>query len=150
MINKKIVISESVQTFLNSYSSDFIPKETGGIIIGFQDAKNIYITHATEAGPKAIHQHTRFVRDQQYTKMKLDKIFNETNGKCDYLGEWHSHTMNCSISPLDIVSIYSLGLNPFNKIDNPLLLININEGDKWRKNIYRYEKFAIRHIYLGY
>lgn len=150
MINKKIIISESVQIFFNDYSSKFMPKETGGIIIGFEDDNNIYITHATQAGPKAIHMDTKFIRDQEYSKQELDKIFIGTNGTCDYLGEWHSHTMNCAISPLDILSLYSLALNPFNNVYNPFLLININEGNKWRKNLYQYDKLTIKHIHTSY
>jgi integrative and conjugative element protein (TIGR02256 family) len=149
-MTKNIIISESVRNFISSYSDKFIPLETGGIIIGFEDNKNIYITHATQAGPKAVHKNILFIIDEDYTKKELDKIFISTNGSCDYLGEWHSHPINCQISITDKLSIYSLALNPFNNIKDPLLLININNGQKWNKTIYRYKNFMISKIYSEY
>lgn len=147
--NKNVIISESVEKFLDSYSSQFLPKETGGILLGFEDDKKIYITHATEAGLNAKHSNFRFTRDQKYCKNVLDRIFVETNGRCDYIGEWHSHPFNCSISPLDMISLISLKLNPSNNVENPILLININEGSHWRKDIFVFEKirlYKIKHI----
>ena len=144
--NKNVIISKSVENFLDSYSSQFLPKETGGILLGFEDDKKIYITHATEAGLNAKHSNFRFTRDQKYCKNELDRIFVETNCRCDYIGEWHSHPFNCSISPLDIISLISLKLNPSNNVDNPILLININEGNRWRKDIFVFEKLRLYKI----
>ena len=79
-------------------------------------------------------------------KNELDRIFIETNGRCDYLGEWHSHPFNCSISPLDMISIISLKLNPSNNVDNPILLININEGNRWRKDIFVFKGIKIKKL----
>lgn len=144
--NKKVVITKSVKNFLDSYSTHFLPKETGGILLGFEDESTIYITHATEAGLNAKHSKCMFTREQTYCKHELDRIFVETNGRCDYIGEWHSHPFNCSISLLDIISLISLALNPTNNIDNPILLININEGEHWQKEIFQCNGIKIKKL----
>ena len=143
MDNKNVIISEAVNTFIDSYSSEFLPNETGGILLGFNDQNNIYITHATKAGEKALHSPFRFMRDYYFSKRELDNIFIKTEGKCDYIGEWHSHPTNNSISILDKFSLLSLTLNPFNNIDKPLLLINVNTGQIWRKDVFVYDKLKL-------
>lgn len=144
--NKSIVISNSVNEFINNYSIENLPNETGGILLGFEDAKNIYITHATKAGKNALHSKFKFMRDYKYSKKELDKIFIETGGQCDYIGEWHSHPFNCSISILDKISLLSLTLNPFNNIEQPLLLINVNEENNWRKDIFVYKNLKLHKL----
>lgn len=148
MHNKSIVISDSVKIFIDEYSTKFLPHETGGILLGFEDTKNIYITHATKAGNEAIHSKFKFMRDYKYSKKELDKIFVETSGCCDYIGEWHSHPFDCSISILDRISLLSLTLNPFNNIEQPLLLININGGTNWRKDIFVYKNLKLNKLYI--
>lgn len=144
--NKNIILPKTVKDFLNSYSYQFLPKETGGILLGFEDDNSIYITHATKAGPNSKHHKYRFMRDQKYCKSELDRIYIETSGHCDYIGEWHSHPFNCSISPLDMLSLLSLSLNPLNNVNNPLLLINVIEYNLWRKDIFVCNGFKIKNL----
>jgi integrative and conjugative element protein (TIGR02256 family) len=67
--------------------------ETGGILAGYVDVprRTLVITHATDAGPNATHRRSYFQRDRAYCQEALDRIFSETNGRCDYVGEWHKH-----------------------------------------------------------
>ena len=141
--NKSVIMSDSVRNFINSYSSECLPNETGGILLGFNDQNNIYITHATKAGEKAIHSPFKFMRDYRFSKQELDNIFVKTEGQCDYIGEWHSHPSNRSISLLDMFSLLSLTLNPFNNINQPILLINVNDGENWRKDIFVYDNLKL-------
>lgn len=121
---------------LDEHSENSIPNETGGVIMGFMDTNHIYITHIITSGPNAQSLRYKFKRDKSFTKKEIDRIFVETNGNCDYLGEWHSHTFNCPISLLDKISLLTLSLNPFNNVENPILLINIKENNNWRKDIF--------------
>lgn len=145
--NKSVIISKQVITFLDKYSNEFLPCETGGILLGGQDAHNIYITHATSAGRKAIHKNILFKRDGDYSQMQLEKIHKETNGICDYIGEWHSHPGNLKASLLDLMSLFSIANNPFNNIKDPVLLINVHSDSyNWKKVAYQCKGFFIREL----
>ena len=52
-----------------------------------------------------MHKKQEFIRDAKYSKKILNEIYKNTSGKCDYIGEWHSHPDNSPISLLDKISL---------------------------------------------
>ena len=87
----KFLISQEALSLISEESRACYPKETGGILIGWQEGNVTHIQLAIGPGPKAIHKRSFFTRDGDYSQGKLDQIVDETHSKMDYLGEWHSH-----------------------------------------------------------
>ncbi len=70
--------------------SDF---EGGGVILGrfIKDSKNIVIDIVTLPTMKDIRERYRFKRDQVSHQSIIDEIWKDSEGTCNYLGEWHTH-----------------------------------------------------------
>ena len=107
------------------------PKETGGILAGYMEKGLFRIEHATGPGPKAVHTRASFLRDGEYCQAELDKIFAQTNGKIDYLGEWHSHPLAIGPSKRDKDSMRDIAEDTRYAIPNPVLGLCIKKGNKW-------------------
>jgi integrative and conjugative element protein (TIGR02256 family) len=66
--------------------------ETGGILVGRNDGKDIEVTGASDAGPNATQTATHFLRDTPHCEDFLATAF-QTDGS-DYIGEWHTHVVS--------------------------------------------------------
>jgi integrative and conjugative element protein (TIGR02256 family) len=66
--------------------------ETGGILIGFVDAKGrAIVLRATQPGPSATRSAAVFRRDVAFVQGELDRAGRELGSRGTYIGEWHSH-----------------------------------------------------------
>lgn len=86
-ISFELTAVESITSEIDKYPD----VETGGVLLGFFEDKNIIIKKATDAGPKAIRERYDFKCDVAYTDMLIDMEFANSNGKIFYIGEWHTH-----------------------------------------------------------
>jgi len=91
----------------------------------------IRINHATGPGPKALHARASFLRDGEYCQAELDKIFEQTNGTVDYLGEWHSHPLAIGPSKRDKDSIREIAHDTKYALPNPVMGICLKQEDRW-------------------
>lgn len=115
------------------------PRETGGILIGRSDDKDLLVTRALGPGPKAHHGASGFKRDGQFAQDELNKIFSATAGQEDYIGEWHSHPARCEASGVDIGSIAWISKNPQYLCESPVLIITVPARDgAWELLGYRW------------
>jgi len=66
-------------------------KETGGILLGFEDPDgvNYWVTQAGGPGPNAVRSPVRFVRDLGHAKTLAAKAY-EVDGSL-WIGDWHTH-----------------------------------------------------------
>lgn len=85
-----ILIFSSVLRFIEE-QVDAVPDhlETGGLLLGAALDNGRLITHATPAGPKAIHQEGMFQKDLKFSQKILNHLAKKTG--VDYAGEWHKH-----------------------------------------------------------
>jgi integrative and conjugative element protein (TIGR02256 family) len=63
--------------------------ETGGILVGYKDAGQVTVTHATGSGPKAERSAHHFTKDTPYLQSVLNLLGHYY--QVDYLGVWHKH-----------------------------------------------------------
>jgi integrative and conjugative element protein (TIGR02256 family) len=106
-----IDISEAALDRIKGLSVESPETETGGILVGFHDGKNIRITAASEAGPKAQTSQGHFMRDTEYCRLFLSKCYSET--RADYVGEWHTHVVSLhQLSMGDLGTIAQLFVDP--------------------------------------
>lgn len=66
--------------------------EAGGVLLGrfILESKNIVIDEVTKPFSSDIRERARFKRGPQHQKM-IDEKWLLSKGKCNYLGEWHTH-----------------------------------------------------------
>lgn len=124
-------IDRQLLSFIIHESRRKSPKETGGILAGYMESGIIKITFVTGPGPKAVHAGTSFLRDGEYCQKELDKIFEQSNGTVDYLGEWHSHPFQIGPSKRDRDSLKEIAADMKYAILNPLMGICIKRGIEW-------------------
>lgn len=65
--------------------------ETGGVLLGQVIGDEIVIEKISGPGPNAIHDDIYFRADSNYIDMIIDTEYSNSDGKCRYLGEWHTH-----------------------------------------------------------
>ncbi|MCW7503890.1 ThiF family adenylyltransferase [Leptospira paudalimensis] len=107
-----------------------LPKETGGVVIGYTDqkTKSIYIVDITNEPRDSRSSTSGFERGCEGLKEYLDKVKKRTSENCDYIGDWHSHPAGHS-SEASLTDLTSL--NEFAKVMNsegmPILMIIVSE-----------------------
>ena len=116
-------LSEPLKLDLKTESSKKLPRETGGVLVGHRTSDGFFITGATGPGPKAVLTRSRFRRDGTYTQEEVDRLFVESAGREDYLGEWHSHPAPMGPSPKDHASMEWISKNRDYARPEPLLVI---------------------------
>jgi integrative and conjugative element protein (TIGR02256 family) len=100
-----------------------MPNETGGILVGRCERGQICVAQIVGPGPKAFHAPTVFRRDGKFAQIELDRLYEESSGQIDYLGEWHSHLWPVGPSPRDRRSMRWVANNPRFDLSNPILII---------------------------
>lgn len=84
----KIALNEML-SFRQKTKNDL---EAGGVLIGrfITDSKNIVVDEATKPFLSDIRERRRFNRGLEHQKV-IDDKWDLSNGKSNYLGEWHTH-----------------------------------------------------------
>jgi len=89
----QIVYDTGIREKLIQARRQQLPKETGGVIIGFVDQvfKAIYIVDVWPAPMDSKGDETGFTRGIQDLNKKLEEAARRTANIVNYIGEWHSH-----------------------------------------------------------
>lgn len=87
----KVLYHASVLEVFSNQVAKFGTIETGGVLLGWIENRNIIVARATDAGPNAIHEQIYFRADPNYIDMVIDMEYANSNGKVNYIGEWHTH-----------------------------------------------------------
>jgi integrative and conjugative element protein (TIGR02256 family) len=116
LVTNDIAVSSSRQSALGDWTVRFdaeiirkmsvlreshLPKETGGIVVGYYDQKLRNISVVDILGPPSDSQEseTGFIRGQNGLKDILEEIARRTAYIVEYIGEWHSHPQYSSAWP---------------------------------------------------
>ena len=124
-------------------SSRFYIRETGGILMGQIDKEKIIITHASGPGPDAKHGFSGFRRDVWYCQEFINKVYDETNGRITYVGEWHKHYNYPVPSHIDNDTMLEIASTPECRLNQPLLLIANSERLKLSYHLFFYSNDKI-------
>ncbi|HEY6891351.1 MAG TPA: Mov34/MPN/PAD-1 family protein [Solirubrobacter sp.] len=121
----QVVIDPSVRASLAGHAQSRPGEETGGILIGHRVGEtSLRITRASPPGPRALHRRFRFSRDTKFLQRYLDDIVDRTNGREDYVGEWHVHpAVDAPPSLVDRRSLFRIARRANYATDNPILVI---------------------------
>ena len=105
--------------------------ETGGILIGHEEETgDIVVEFASEPGPKAIKESTRFERDVEYCQTIVDENYRKYGNKRVYVGEWHYHPYaDNKPSNLDLLSLSAISEQKEYLLEKPIMIIFSNKGE---------------------
>jgi integrative and conjugative element protein (TIGR02256 family) len=87
----RLFVNLEVVEFLRQRSIVSPTQETGGILMGFHEGKNIRVVKASDAGPNARRSSCGFLRDTAYCQAALNEEYALSGA--DYVGEWHTHVI---------------------------------------------------------
>lgn len=130
-INAAVNIAPEVLEALKEKVINKAGRETGGVLAGYRNEEGeIFITHASDAGPKAIELPTRFEKDIEFCQQFLNDLLQQYGDKAIYLGEWHSHpNENNKPSSTDISSLSAISQQKEYLTDKPVMLIFTKSGN---------------------
>jgi integrative and conjugative element protein (TIGR02256 family) len=99
--------------------------ETGGPLFGFEaDDGSVVVVRVFGPGPHAKHRPWKYVPDREATQETINRVFAESEGRFDYVGEWHSHPRGrAHPSGGDLKSIFEIASQPAVDLPEPLILI---------------------------
>lgn len=90
----RIKISFQVIGIMKNYVQDNDVKlEAGGVLLGrfLVNSKNIVVDKISEPMPGDIRERIFFKRGEEKHQNIIDQEWQNSNSRCNYLGEWHSH-----------------------------------------------------------
>lgn len=96
-----VVSSEGVDDKMRVLRDAKLPRETGGVIVGYIDhqTNTIYVVDVMPAPPDSIEEKTHFIRGKEGVEAALEEVGRRTMKAVRYIGEWHSHPPRVSASP---------------------------------------------------
>lgn len=97
----RVVLSRGSQQKLVELRQAALPRETGGIIVGFVDqvTQSIFVVDVLPEPRDSSGTCASFVRGTESVMQTLEEIQERTANVVGYLGEWHSHPANHSPAP---------------------------------------------------
>ena len=135
-----LVLDEVILETLRHECDRKFPHETGGVLVGHVASDGLTIVSAVVGpGPNALHARSRFTRDGEYAQIEVDRIYRESDGRDDYIGEWHSHPDAGGPSFIDRGSMSWISDNPLYGRNEPVLIIvERARTNEWRPRAFRW------------
>ena len=132
-------IRQSVIDYIFRNGREWLPKETGGILIGYCTADGGFvITGHVGTGEKAFHGLTGFKPDQVFHQNEIRRIYRETDRLETHLGDWHTHpNAHPYLSPRDKAAFQIIAHHKPARLVHPLMLIASPPGEEVGVWIYK-------------
>jgi integrative and conjugative element protein (TIGR02256 family) len=121
----RLVVAPEAYLLIEQLARDRTGKETGGILIGFHDGKDIRVVKATDEGPNAQRSTCGFLRDTRYCQTILGQ--EHAASGADYVGEWHTHVIDLPRpSGGDLLTLARIILDPDYNFPSFSMILAIN------------------------
>lgn len=134
----RALVASSALTRMKREARKGLPKESGGILIGHFERRQVVITGAGDPGPAARSTRSGFRRDGDHSQRLLDAAVARSGGEVDYVGEWHSHPENVGASPTDRASIGGISKDPDYRRSHPVLILLRRNGRSWNVDAFQF------------
>lgn len=108
--NLRIILSDELFETLVFYSQKTSNnyREYGGIILGrVTENGEVYLDIASEPSMFDISRALSFIRKKSPAQRIINRIWRQSNGKINYLGEWHTHPFGSntpSLGDIDMIT----------------------------------------------
>lgn len=137
---ESVEIAHAVLAAMRAEAERGLSNETGGVLVGYREPSGaVIVVHATGPGPKAVHTPIRFQRDGDYAQAEVDRLHAASDGRHDYVGEWHTHPAPIGPSGVDREGMAWISDNPAYGTPEPLLVIlQRTHWRGWRPLVYRW------------
>ncbi len=124
------------------------PNETGGILLGYQDAhaKVIRVSDLVGAGPRARRESHRFEPDGAWQRERIAELYASSRRTLAYLGDWHSHPLDGDPSRLDRATARHIAQAPAARCPHPIMLIAACSEGRWELRAYRYARRRLNRV----
>lgn len=124
-----------VLQFCQREADHAVPRETGGVLMGWhrQERAEIVIVHAVGPGPGSIHRSNRFDPDNEHHIAEIGDVYQRSGRKVTYLGDWHTHPFGSTgPSRVDRRTLAKIAEHDESRCPEPVLLILAgNRVDGW-------------------
>jgi integrative and conjugative element protein (TIGR02256 family) len=108
------------------------PDETGGVLLGHRNGRDIVIRAVVDAGPRAQRWPTGMRPDADYQAAEVEAAFAASDGAITYLGDWHSHPGTLSVpSRRDRKTLRNIATDDEAQCQEPLMLIVGGDDHAW-------------------
>ncbi len=110
IIYQRILIQRNVLDLIRLEIKKSPRTETGGALVGYLSQDNcVIVTDACGPGPRAELKRYSVLIDGKYTSAFCNRIFEESGGRLDYVGDWHRHPgWSLSTSPQDLDAMVTI------------------------------------------
>ncbi|MGW6954161.1 SAVED domain-containing protein [Streptomyces chartreusis] len=102
----RIELRQAAYDAIASATAQQLPRETGGILLGYQEDDNVVVTHALVVDGQGATTH-KYVRDDVTANALLTEFLAQRaeDDPTGYVGEWHSHPAPSGPSQTDIAAM---------------------------------------------
>lgn len=120
----RLWIAEEALTRMVSEADSFFPNETGGVLMGYWAGNEAVITNLIAGGPLAQRTPTRFLPDHFYQIRAIEEIYNSSEGRRSYLGDWHTHPRGrLALSATDVMTLRRIAKHREARMACPIMLL---------------------------
>lgn len=131
----EIVWDEGLRTKLRDMRERALPKESGGVLLGYADnvTGRIYVVDALSPPPDSYQSRAEFQRGVQGLADRVGEAATRTANIVTYIGEWHSHPrgIEADLSGTDLFQLVELALLLRQDGAPALMLIVGESGESW-------------------
>lgn len=116
------------------------PCETGGVLLGYWagDGRDCVVTHVVGPGPNATHCEMRFAPDHEHQVAEIERLYQQSSRRLQYLGDWHSHPGGGGeLSKQDRRTLRTIARSRTARVSRPVMLI-LAGGPVWEPHAWRY------------
>jgi integrative and conjugative element protein (TIGR02256 family) len=121
----RVLIVRSVLEFIRAEVRRVGKVETGGALVGYQDGpKSLVVTNASGPGPRSELSPSHVLIDGQYADAFCTRIFENSRGRLDYVGDWHRHVgWSLAASSRDLQAMLAIKESGCCSVDYPVSAI---------------------------
>ncbi|MFF1257595.1 Mov34/MPN/PAD-1 family protein [Streptomyces sp. NPDC058321] len=116
----RIELRREAREVITSETAQHLPRETGGILLGYGEDADVVVTHALVVDGPGASTH-RYVRDDVRANVLLAAFLasRADDDPTGYVGEWHSHPAPSGPSPTDVAAMQATARDH----DGPIALL---------------------------
>jgi len=137
---ERVIIDAGARSALSAHVNAEPLRETGGILLGFEvDERTLRVTAVSPPGPRALKMPRAFRRDTKFLQRWLERRHELSDGRDDYVGEWHvHHALDAPPSCVDCHALWCIARKPNYPTGTPLLIIAEDVPGERRVRGYRF------------
>jgi integrative and conjugative element protein (TIGR02256 family) len=121
----RVILLSKVLSLIGSESRKARGVETGGPLVGYvSEIGSLVVTDAIGPGPKARLERYSVTIDGEYAQRFCDRMSSLSDGRIDYVGDWHKHPgVSLNPSEHDVSAMRTMATFKFSPTRHPISLI---------------------------